>query len=101
MPGSGSYLSAGGVMLLFDLREPINALSHGAGMLLAFPVTWVLWSSSTEMCVRDRRSRSGGSVHYQRGKAVCLLVFGISLITCYGISAIFHGVRLSGEPLHR
>ena len=30
-------------MLLFDLREPINALSHGAGMILALPVTWVLW----------------------------------------------------------
>ncbi len=30
-------------MLLFDLREPINALSHGVGMVLALPVTWVLW----------------------------------------------------------
>ena len=29
-------------MLLFDLREPINAWSHGAGMMLALPVTWVL-----------------------------------------------------------
>ena len=29
-------------MLLFDLREPINAWSHGAGMVLALPVTWVL-----------------------------------------------------------
>jgi hypothetical protein len=30
-------------MMLLDLREPINALSHGAGMMLALPLTWVFW----------------------------------------------------------
>ena len=30
-----------------------------------------------------------------------MLIFGITLIVCYGVSATFHGVRLSGEPLHR
>ena len=47
------HLSAGGIMLLFDLREPINALSHGVGMLLALPVTWVLWQRS-RFKVRER-----------------------------------------------
>ena len=30
-------------MFPFDLREPVNALSHGAGMMMALPVTWFLW----------------------------------------------------------
>ena len=30
-------------MLPFDLREPINAWSHGAGMMMALPITWLLW----------------------------------------------------------
>jgi hemolysin III len=88
-------------MLLFDLREPINALSHGAGMMLALPVTWVLWSRCGESSSRNGEEPWCGSSRYQRGKAFCLLIFGISLIVCYGISAAFHGVRLNGEPLRR
>ena len=88
-------------MLLFQLREPINAWSHGAGMLLALPVTWFLW----KRCVaaydcRDIASQTG-SLRYQRIKAVCLVVFGVTLSLCYGTSAVFHGARLSGEPLSR
>jgi hemolysin III len=86
-------------MLLFQLREPVNAWSHGAGMLLAIPVTWFLW----KRCVvaydcGNVLSRSSSS-RYQRIKALCLVVFGITLTLCYGTSAVFHGARLSGEPL--
>ena len=41
-PSPGSPLHEG-VMLPFDIREPINAWSHGAGMMMALPVTWLLW----------------------------------------------------------
>ena len=41
-PDRGSLLCEG-VMIPFDLREPINAWSHGAGMMMALPVTWFLW----------------------------------------------------------
>ena len=30
-----------------------------------------------------------------------MLIFGVTLIACYGVSATFHGVRLNGEPLYR
>ena len=88
-------------MLLFDLREPINALSHGAGMMLALPVTWVLWKRCIKLADRDHRDPGCASSRYQRIKALCMLIFGITLIVCYGISAAFHGVHLSGEPLYR
>jgi len=88
-------------MLLFDLREPINAWSHGAGMVLALPVTWALWKkcAGTNNC--GNPGQASRSLPYQGMKALCLLVFGISLILCYGMSAVFHAVQLSGEPLVR
>jgi hemolysin III len=88
-------------MLLFDLREPINALSHGMGMVLALAVTWVLWRRCNERHspVTDDSGRS--SARYHRIKALCLLIFGFTMILCYGISATFHGARLSGAPLER
>ncbi len=88
-------------MLLFHLREPINALSHGAGMLLALPVTWVLWQRSRFHGARDRERLLCRRSRYHRGKTLCLLIFGVSLIMCYGISAAFHGVRFEGERLYR
>jgi hemolysin III len=88
-------------MLLFDLREPINAWSHGAGMMLALPVTWVLWKRCADPSYHYNLGRWGDSTRYQRIKALCLLVFGASLTLCYGMSAIFHAVKLSGEPLFR
>jgi hemolysin III len=86
-------------MLLLDLREPINAWSHGTGMVLALPVTWVLWKRCTEQSNYSNQRQGCGSTLYQRVKALCLLVFGVSLMMCYGTSAVFHAVRLSGEPL--
>ena len=88
-------------MLLVDLREPVNALSHGAGMLLALPVTWVLWNRSSKSSARSSEDRSRDASRYHRGKAICLLIFGVSLVFCYGISATFHAVQLNGEPLLR
>jgi hemolysin III len=86
-------------MLLLQLREPINAWSHGAGMLLAIPVTWFLWKRCVAAYDRGNNVSETGSTRYQRIKALCLVVFGITLTLCYGTSAVFHGVRLSGAPL--
>jgi hemolysin III len=96
-----AHLSAGGVMLLFDLREPINALSHGVGMVLALPVTWVLWRRCSNRYSPVSDDPGCSLARYHRIKARCLLIFGITMILCYGISATFHGVRLSGVPLER
>jgi hemolysin III len=88
-------------MLLFQLREPINAWSHGTGMLLALPVTWLLW----KRCVTAYDCRDSASPIYrarhQQIKALCLIVFGVTLAICYGTSAVFHGAKLSGAPLIR
>jgi hemolysin III len=96
-------------MYLLDPREPVNAWSHGAGMMLALPVTWLLWKRSRELiacrCPLLRECSKVGrwccATHYQRIKAVCLLIFGVSLIFCYGTSALFHGTRSVGESLIR
>lgn len=60
-----------------ELREPMSAWSHGLGMLLAVPGTWLLW-----------RQTNG-----ERGKQLSLLIFGLTLIYCYGASFVFHAVR--------
>jgi hemolysin III len=86
-------------MQLFDLREPVNAWSHGAGMMLALLVTWFLWQRSGELIDRDNVEPGRGSKRYERIKALCLLIFGINLILCYGISATYHAVQLRGESL--
>ena len=86
-------------MLLFDLREPINAWSHAAGMVVAVPVAFMLYRrcqsvySDGDSCAHFRNQS-----RYQRVKAFCLLVFGGSLIACYGLSALFHSVQLPPEP---
>jgi hemolysin III len=87
-------------MVVFDLREPINAWSHGAGMMVAVPVAWILYkrcegvSSDVGSCARPRNRN-----RYQRVKAFCVLVFGVTLTACYGLSALFHSARLTPEPL--
>ena len=68
-------------------------------MLLALPVTWFLWkrcvAAYDDRDVEPPRSRA----RHQRIKALCLVVFGLTLTLCYGTSAAFHGARVSGEPL--
>jgi hemolysin III len=99
--GLRAHLSAGDVMLLLDLREPINAWSHGVGMMLALPVTWVLCTRCGKLSDFADEDFRSSATRYQRVKALCLLIFGVTLITCYGTSAAFHGVRLSGQALYR
>jgi hemolysin III len=88
-------------MLFFDLREPISALSHGMGMVLALAVSAVLWNR----CARRFPARSDHSVtkagRYERIKALCLLIFGGTMGFCYGVSACFHGASSSGELVGR
>ena len=88
-------------MLFSQLREPINACSHGAGMLLALPVTWFLWKRCVAVYDCSGMTSPIARARYQRIKALCLVVFGLTLTLCYGTSAVFHGARLSGEPLTR
>ena len=71
-------------MDFFDLREPVSAWSHCGGMLLAVPGTWYLWH-------RSRGARFA--------KRLSLLVFGLSLVSCYAASMLFHGVRTSRAGL--
>jgi hemolysin III len=66
-------------MRILDLREPVSAWSHCAGLMLAFPGTLLLWR------------RSAGD----HGKRLALLVYGLSLAFCYSASTLYHGgVRL-------
>jgi hemolysin III len=65
-------------MQFLDLREPVNAWSHGAWLVLSVPGTFLLWR------------RSVGN----RGKQLSLLIFGMSLAVCYSCSTIYHAVQL-------
>jgi hemolysin III len=88
-------------MHLFDVREPINACSHGAGMMLALLVTCILWKRCGEPGPCGLLGWWYGATRYRRIKALCLVVFGVSLTLCYGVSAAFHAAQLGGEPLIR
>ena len=88
-------------MSLLDLREPVNALSHGAGMILALPVTWILWQRCHHLSPGKDRDPGCPIFRYHRVKAHCMLVFGATLTICYGVSATFHGARLGEDALYR
>jgi hemolysin III len=92
----------GATMILFDLREPISAWSHGAGMMLAISLNWVFWLRCVQRVDEEGERFEGrrGDL-YQRGKTVTLLIFGLSLVVCYGSSALYHAVWLTGGPLNR
>ncbi len=64
-------------------REPASAWTHLAGLLLAIPGVWLLWD------------RSRGNP----GKRVSLLIYGASLVLCYGASTLYHGVKVPTERL--
>ncbi|HEV3163682.1 MAG TPA: hemolysin III family protein [Isosphaeraceae bacterium] len=70
-------------MDFLSLREPLSAGSHGAWLMLSLPAT--LW-----LVFRGRNNRS---------KQLSLLVYGLSLVACFGASALFHGMRLPGPQL--
>jgi hemolysin III len=58
------------------IREPINSLTHLAGMLAAIPATLVL----LRLCRGNRL------------KTIGMLIYGLSLILCYAGSGMFHAV---------
>jgi hemolysin III len=65
-------------MNFLDLREPVSAWSHCAGLFLALPATVLLL----------RRSNGDWT------KRLSLLVYGLTLVFCYLASTLYHGVQL-------
>jgi hemolysin III len=65
-------------MNVLILREPVNAWSHAAWLLMALPVGLILWR------------RGAGD----RARQVSLLVFAASLAMCASASTAYHAVRL-------
>jgi hemolysin III len=86
-------------MYFIEIREPVNAMSHAAGMALALPVTWFLWKQCRIMDDRCLHETQTSTSLYQRIKAFSLLVFGMSLTFCYGVSASFHSASQGGTAL--
>jgi hemolysin III len=68
-------------MDIFDLREPVNSLTHLSWLVLSIPGTWLLWKLA-----RGDRSRQ-----------TSLLIYGASLAACFGSSSLFHGARGSSS----
>ncbi|QEH35349.1 hemolysin-III related [Aquisphaera giovannonii] len=64
-------------MGFLHFREPVNAWSHGIWMLLALPGLVLLW----------RRGRGSAAMR------ATLLIYGLTLVFCSGVSMLFHGVR--------
>jgi hemolysin III len=72
-------------------------------MILASVVTWVFWRRT---CLRIRTGgevadRARDTAAFERGKSTALLIFGLSLVICYGCSAMYHAAGSSGELGHR
>jgi hemolysin III len=70
-------------MLGVEFREPASTLTHGLGCVLAVLGTVVL-------------SRRRGC---DRGRRVSLLIFGLSLIACFGLSTRYHGACVSDDAV--
>jgi hemolysin III len=64
-------------------REPASAWTHFAGILLAIPGLGLLWM----------RSRGDS------GKRISVLIYGVSLLLCYGASTLYHGIGLPNDRL--
>jgi len=63
------------------IREPVNALSHLVGLVLAAAGTVVLWRMANSP-----------------GERVAFAVYGASLMLLYGASTLYHSLAL---PVHR
>jgi hemolysin III len=70
-------------MNFLDLREPVSAWSHFAGLSLALPGTILLWQ------------RTSGNF----AKRLSMLVYGATLAFCYLASTLYHGVRLPAAEI--
>ena len=69
-------------MHVLQLREPVSAWTHGAGLVLAIVGALVLWR------------RGDGP-----GKRLSLMVYGLGLICCYAASTLYHAVRVPADRL--
>jgi hemolysin III len=90
--------------MLLGLREPVSAVSHGFGMLLALPLTWTLWRRSAAQLSRAKKSKAidcRQDAAYERGKTAALVIYGLSLAVCFGNSALYHAICLGGDELNR
>ena len=67
------------------LREPVNALSHGLGAMLAIIATIYLWTRADS----------------KPGARLACLIYGASLTFCLGTSAVFHSIMVSGPVFDR
>jgi len=84
--------SSGVAVLHLELREPASAWSHGIGMVLALALLGHfhrLWRDP----FGSRPSR------YEQGKRLALCLFGLSLVVCYGSSALYHGAWAGAEAV--
>lgn len=70
-------------MQWLQFREPVSAWSHALGFLLALPVSALLLRRAG----KDRVKQFG------------FLVFGLTLLACYGGSALYHGARATPDRL--
>jgi hemolysin III len=66
-------------------REPASAWTHFAGLMLSLPAILPLWR------------RSGDNP----GKRISLLIYWLSLVSCYAASTLYHGVRVPPDQLAR
>ncbi|MGC8643445.1 MAG: PAQR family membrane homeostasis protein TrhA [Isosphaeraceae bacterium] len=85
-------------MSLLDPREPVSAWSHACGLIMSLAVTWLFWKLS-----RNRRARDAHPTPtlYETGKFVGLLIFGFSLVFCYGASTLYHAAWTTGDSLNK
>ncbi len=70
-------------MIFLDPREPVNTWSHAAGLLLALFGILLLWRLSRGDPVRR----------------LVLMIYGLSLASCYAASTLYHGLNLPPERL--
>ncbi|MGL4791432.1 MAG: PAQR family membrane homeostasis protein TrhA [Anaerotignaceae bacterium] len=68
-----------------SLREPVSALTHFAGFLVAIPVFIILLIISAKEA----------SIYH----VVSFAIFGVSVLMLYGASTVYHGLRLSAEKV--
>ena len=71
---------------VFGIREPVSALSHGAGAVLGLVATIFLMRKSIEEGVSSR-------------ERMRLLVYGLSIVAAFGASFLFHYFDRPAEEL--
>ncbi|WP_165221841.1 PAQR family membrane homeostasis protein TrhA [Aquisphaera insulae] len=83
------------------LREPLSSASHGIGFVLAVFLTWTFWRTCSERVRLAMAAGSTKAVGLERGKLASMLVFGLSMMICYGCSSLYHGATAEAGTLAR